>query len=60
MLRGATEVTLTGDRGQVTLPVEVADLPEGVVWVPANAWPGGVLATLAGPGASVSVKGVQR
>ncbi|MDO7868625.1 NADH-quinone oxidoreductase subunit G [Nocardioides jiangxiensis] len=60
MLRGATEVTLTGDRGQVTLPVEVADLPEGVVWVPANAWPGGVLATLSGPGGSVSVKGVQR
>ncbi len=60
MLRGATDVTLTGDRGQVTLPVEVTDLPEGVVWVPANAWPGGVLAGLAGPGASVSVKGVQR
>ncbi|TCJ21748.1 NADH-quinone oxidoreductase subunit G [Nocardioides jejuensis] len=60
MLRGSSEVTLTGDRGQVTLPVEVTDLPEGVVWVPANAWPGGVLATLSGPGGSVSVKGVQR
>ena len=60
MLRGSSEVTLTGDRGQVTLPVEVTDLPEGVVWVPANAWPGGVFATLSGPGGSVSVKGVQR
>ena len=26
MLKGAAEVTLTGDRGSVTLPVEVADL----------------------------------
>jgi NADH-quinone oxidoreductase subunit G len=60
VLRGATDVTLTGDRGQVTLPVEITDLPAGVVWVPANAWPGGVFATLAGPGGSVSVKGVQR
>ena len=29
-------VTLTGDRGSVTLPAEVADIVEGVVWVPAN------------------------
>ena len=29
-------VTLTGDRGSVTLPVGVADVADGVVWAPAN------------------------
>ncbi len=50
-------VTLTGDRGSVTLPVEVADLPDDVVWVPARSFGRGVLADLASPGASVTVKG---
>lgn len=27
-------VTVTSERGAITLPVEVADLPDGVVWVP--------------------------
>ncbi|MDP3893940.1 NADH-quinone oxidoreductase subunit G [Nocardioides sp.] len=57
MLKGSAEVTLTGDRGSVTLPVEVADLPEGVVWVPANSFGKGVLADLSSPGGMVSVKG---
>jgi NADH-quinone oxidoreductase subunit G len=60
MLRGVAEVTLTGDRGQITLPVEVADLPEGVVWVPENAFGAGVLAELSSPGGMVSVKGAHR
>jgi NADH-quinone oxidoreductase subunit G len=60
MLRGVDEVTLTGDRGSVTLPVEVADLPEGVVWVPANSFGNGVLADLSSPGGMVSVKGAHR
>ncbi|WP_426242565.1 NADH-quinone oxidoreductase subunit G [Nocardioides sp. LHG3406-4] len=51
------QATLTGDRGSVTLPVEVADLPDGVVWVPANSVGRGVLADLASPGSSVTVKG---
>ena len=42
---GAT-VTVTGDRGSVTLPAGVADLPDGVVWVPANSAGNGVLADL--------------
>ncbi len=50
-------VTLTGDRGSVTLPAEVADLPDGVVWVPANSAGNGVLADLASPGSRVTVKG---
>jgi NADH-quinone oxidoreductase subunit G len=57
MLNGSREITLTGDRGSVTLPVEVADLPEGVVWVPANSFGNGVLADLSSPGGMVSVKG---
>jgi NADH-quinone oxidoreductase subunit G len=60
MLKGVAEVTLTGDRGQVTLPVEVADLPEGVVWVPENAVGTGLLAELSSPGGMVSVKGAHR
>jgi len=50
-------VTLTGDRGEWTLPAEVADVPDGVVWVPANSWGNGVLADLASPGSRVTVKG---
>ena len=52
-------VTLTGDRGEWTLPAEVADLPDGVVWVPANNAGNGVLADLASPGSRVTVKGAQ-
>jgi NADH-quinone oxidoreductase subunit G len=50
-------VTLTGDRGSLTLPAEVADVPDGVVWVPANSAGNGVLADLASPGSRVTVKG---
>jgi len=57
MLKKVAEVTLTGDRGSVTLPLEVADLPEGVVWVPANSFGNGVHADLSSPGGMVSVKG---
>src|SRR5262249_39821775 len=52
-------LTVTGDRGEWTLPVEVADLPDGVVWVPANNAGNGVLADLASPGSRVTVKGAQ-
>ncbi len=49
-------VTLTGDRGSVTVPAEVADLPDDVVWLPANSLGNGVLADLASPGSRVTVK----
>ena len=52
----AGQVTVTGDRGTVTLPVEVADLPDDVVWVPARSFGRGVLAELASPGSPVTVK----
>ena len=34
--RRPTATRSPADRGSITLPVEVADLPDGVVWVPAN------------------------
>lgn len=53
-------VTLTGDRGAVTLPAEIADdLVEGVVWVPAGSVGNGVLADLASPGTSVTISGAE-
>jgi NADH-quinone oxidoreductase subunit G len=53
---GSDRVTLTGDRGSLTLPVEAADLPDDTVWVPANS-NGNVLTSLASPGSAVTVKG---
>ncbi|KAA1428367.1 NADH-quinone oxidoreductase subunit G [Nocardioides antri] len=53
-------VTITGDRGSVTLPAVVAgDLVAGVVWVPANSFGAGVLSDLASPGSRVRVEGGQ-
>lgn len=54
---GEQRATITGDRGSVTLPVVVADLPDGVVWVPARSFGRGVLAELASPGSPVTLKG---
>lgn len=53
-------ITITGDRGSVTLPAAVADdLVDGVVWVPANSFGAGVLSDLASPGSRVRVEGGQ-
>ena len=49
--------TITGDRGSVTLPVVVANMPDGVVWLPARSFGRGVLAELASPGSTVTLKG---
>jgi len=50
-------VTITGDRGSVTLPAAVGEgMPDGVVWVPANSVGNGVLADLASPGSRVSIR----
>ena len=53
-------VTITGDRGSITLPAEVADLADGTVWVPANSVGDGVLVDLASPGSRVTVKGANQ
>lgn len=52
--------TISGDRGSVTLPVVVADLPDDVVWIPARSFGRGVLAELASPGSTVTVKGAAK
>jgi NADH-quinone oxidoreductase subunit G len=54
-------VTVTGDRGSVSMPaVATASMVEGVVWLPANSTGNGVLADVASPGSTVSVKGADR
>ncbi len=54
-------VTVTGDRGSITLPTEsCADLVGDTVWVPANSTGNGVLADLASPGSRVRVKGADQ
>ena len=53
-------VTLTGERGSMTLPVEVADLPDGVVWVPANSAGAACSPTWASPGSPVTVRGADQ
>jgi NADH-quinone oxidoreductase subunit G len=41
-----TFVTVSTEAGSVTLPAEVADLPDGVVWAPANSGGTALHATL--------------
>ena len=54
---GAT-VKVSTERGVITLPVEVADLPDGVVWLPGNSDGSAVRKTLgAGHGAVVNLAG---
>ncbi|WP_432849402.1 NADH-quinone oxidoreductase subunit G [Amycolatopsis sp. CA-161197] len=54
---GAT-VSVSNERGSITLPVEVADLPDGVVWLPGNSDGSAVRAALAaGHGALVQISG---
>ena len=57
--RLGTTVTVTGDRGSVTLPAAAADLADDVVWLPANSLGRGVLADVASPGSRVEVTHAQ-
>ncbi|MEV6831544.1 NADH-quinone oxidoreductase subunit G [Amycolatopsis sp. NPDC051102] len=51
-------VTVSTERGAITLPVEIADLPDGVVWLPGNSDGSAVFKTLgAGHGAVVNLAG---
>jgi NADH-quinone oxidoreductase subunit G len=53
-----TTVKVSTERGAITLPVEVADLPDGVVWLPGNSDGSAVGKTLgAGHGAVVNLAG---
>ncbi|WP_372736804.1 NADH-quinone oxidoreductase subunit G [Nocardioides sp.] len=49
-------LVISGDRGSLTMPAEVADIADDVVWLPANSLGNGVLADLASPGSRVTVK----
>jgi NADH-quinone oxidoreductase subunit G len=59
-LGSPARVTVTGDRGGLTLPVEPTPMPDDVVWVPQKSVGAGVLAGLAAPGSRVSVKGADQ
>ncbi|MCP2260402.1 NADH dehydrogenase subunit G [Streptoalloteichus tenebrarius] len=48
-------VTVATDRGLVTVPAEPADLPDDVVWLPANSGPATVRRLLGGHGTPVTV-----
>ena len=50
-------VTVTGDRGSVTLPAIIADIADDVVWLPGNSVGRGVLAGIGLPGSTVTLKG---
>ncbi len=53
--RGARAI-VTGDRGSVTVPVDIAEMPDGVVWLPTNSAGCAVRRDLAaGTGARVTV-----
>ncbi|MPZ66290.1 MAG: NADH-quinone oxidoreductase subunit G [Pseudonocardiaceae bacterium] len=56
-VRFGENLTVSTERGAMTLPAQCADLPDGVVWVPANSGPGTVRRSLgAGHGSVVTVK----
>ncbi|WP_181771894.1 molybdopterin-dependent oxidoreductase, partial [Amycolatopsis pittospori] len=54
-------VKVSTERGSITLPVEVADLPDGVVWLPGNSDGSAVRAALAaGHGSAVTLTGGEK
>jgi NADH-quinone oxidoreductase subunit G len=52
-------ITVTGDRGSVTLPAVIADIADDVVWLPANSTGRGLLADVGLPGSTVTLKGAE-
>jgi NADH-quinone oxidoreductase subunit G len=59
--KGYQVVTVSTEWGSITLPVEVSDLPDGVVWLPANSGGSNVRVSLgAGHGSVVSITGGER
>jgi NADH-quinone oxidoreductase subunit G len=58
-LRPGRQVKVSTSRGSVTLPLAIADLPDGVVWLPGNSGPATVRRSLGvGHGAEVTVANV--
>jgi NADH-quinone oxidoreductase subunit G len=53
---GRAAVTVSTDRGEITLPLVVTSMPDGVVWLPSNSYGSAVRAALGvGNGDSVSI-----
>jgi NADH-quinone oxidoreductase subunit G len=50
-------ITVTGDRGSVTLPAVIADIADDVVWLPMNSTGRGLLADVGLPGSTVTLNG---
>jgi NADH-quinone oxidoreductase subunit G len=50
-------ITVTGDRGSVTLPAVIADIADDVVWLPTNSTGRGLLADVGLPGSTVQLMG---
>ena len=53
-------ITVTGDRGSVTLPAVIAEIADDVVWLPANSTGRGLLADVGLPGSTVTLKGADQ
>ena len=54
------KVTVATERGAVTVPVEIADMPDRVVWLPANSTGGGLRRELnAGHGTLVMLRSAE-
>lgn len=53
------EVTVTGPKGSVTLPIEVGTLPDGVIWLPECSMGQGINQDLGNPGSFVTVSPVR-
>jgi NADH-quinone oxidoreductase subunit G len=50
-------VTVATDHGSITLPAQLADLPDGVVWLPGNSGPSTVRRSLGvGHGSVVTLR----
>jgi len=52
-------ITVTGDRGSVTLPAVVVEMADDVVWLPGNSFGRGLLADIGLPGSTVTLKGAE-
>ncbi len=50
-------ITVTGDRGSVTLPAVIEEMDDDVVWLPGNSSGRGLLADVGLPGSTVTLKG---
>ncbi|MBF4768264.1 NADH-quinone oxidoreductase subunit G [Nocardioides agariphilus] len=50
-------ITVTGERGSVTVPAAIAEIADDVVWLPANSSGRGLLAEVGLPGSTVTLKG---